>query len=170
MRVVLLLVVLGLMLGACGGDQPSRAGASPTAAAPRSPPAETMPATVNPVLAYRDETGRFEVRYAQPLQRIGRLIEGLQSESPFWRMQFQANVNELAALGREVRQLMPPPCYAGAHQQFLTMADTFDTAAERTNVWATTGDAQALVDAVRGVNEGNRLLREARMRVTTTRC
>ena len=176
MRLVGLLVLLGLVLGACGGDGPSRTGASPggggsaSSTAPRTAAAGTAQPTVNPLLAYRDETGRFEVRYAQPLGRLSRLIEGLQADSPFWRSQFQANMNELVALNQELRQLMAPPCYAAAHQQLLTMTRTFDAAAEQTNTWIMTNDGQALLDALRGVEEGNRQLREARMRITTTRC
>lgn len=175
-------VVVALAVAAgCGGDEPSRAGVVPTATVTATPAPATTPRAPTPTgtvgvmspLAYREETGRIEVRLAQPLSRIGRLVEGLPSEgtpSAFWQTQFQANVTELRALSEEMRRLMPPSCFVPVHQQVVAAATAFETAATRTDAWLSTGDAQGLVDALQQVNEGGRLYREARTRLPMIRC
>ena len=131
MRIAVVMVV-GLVLFACGGadtteSQQAAAASSPAAIVGTATPSPTP----NPVQTYRTQVESITTRYSEEWSRLRDITATTNFQSQSWRDLAQSAFERVQTIGRDASSLVAPPCMAEAQRALEQAVERYTGAATR---------------------------------------
>ena len=165
--ILLCVSILALAALACGGSATLTPTAPPARASPT--PVDSSPASpgrTSPEAGYADAVLRISTNYRDAFTTIGEQFTNAGNDTSLllddeWKVTVAAALAVLQISGNDLRALVPPAKFAGAHKEFLGAADHFDQVAILAAEGIDNLDGAKLSQAVQEMNLGNAAIRRA---------